>query len=199
MSDKRELDETDAAIVQLLADDARRPFSEIAEHVGLSPPAVSDRVDRLQEQGIIRQFTVDIDRQKLRSRMPVLITFEAEPTHTAELYRSLRGLDGVEHVFKTHDGTVVAYANAPDSGLDTWVRDGVDLEHVVGFDIDLIDQYDWSMSIDTAEFALPCPVCGNATGNDGVTADVGGEIKTFCCPSCRADYEQEYASYQSNV
>ena len=65
MRDKRDLDKIDLEIVRLLSEDARRPFSDIAEHVGLSPPAVSDRVDRLQEQGIIRQFTVDIDRQKL--------------------------------------------------------------------------------------------------------------------------------------
>jgi DNA-binding Lrp family transcriptional regulator len=45
----RDLDETDLEILQLLLSDARRPYSDIAETVGLSAPAVSDRVSRLRE------------------------------------------------------------------------------------------------------------------------------------------------------
>jgi DNA-binding Lrp family transcriptional regulator len=57
----RDLDETDLEILSLLAEDARRPFSEIGERVGLSGPAVSDRVTRLEETGVIQGFTVDVD------------------------------------------------------------------------------------------------------------------------------------------
>lgn len=199
MRDKRDLDKIDLEIVRLLSEDARRPFSDIAEHVGLSPPAVSDRVDRLQEQGIIRQFTIDIDRQKLQPRTPVLLTFEVHPPHTATVYQSLRELTGIEHVFKTHDGTVTAYGNAPDRELGEWVSSGVDLAHVSRYDIDLIDQYDWSIEIDTAEFALSCPVCGNTVDSEGITAEIDGETKTFCCPSCRTDYEEQYDSYRTNA
>jgi len=45
----RDLDETDMEILSLLAENARRSFSAIGEEVGLSGPAVSDRVTRLQE------------------------------------------------------------------------------------------------------------------------------------------------------
>lgn len=47
----RDLDETDRQILRLLLENGRRPFSGIAETVGLSPPAVSDRVDRLESLG----------------------------------------------------------------------------------------------------------------------------------------------------
>jgi len=46
----RDLDDTDLEILSLLAEDARRPFSEIGERVGLSGPAVSDRVTRLRSR-----------------------------------------------------------------------------------------------------------------------------------------------------
>ncbi|MFB6083699.1 MAG: Lrp/AsnC family transcriptional regulator, partial [Halorientalis sp.] len=45
----RGLDETDREILDILLSDGRRPYSDIAEAVDLSPPAVSDRIDRLQE------------------------------------------------------------------------------------------------------------------------------------------------------
>ncbi|MFC6725497.1 Lrp/AsnC family transcriptional regulator, partial [Halobium palmae] len=58
----RDLDDTDREILRLLLANARRPYSDIAEHVGLSAPAVSDRVERLQELGVVRGFTLDLDR-----------------------------------------------------------------------------------------------------------------------------------------
>lgn len=66
----RDLDETDIEILELLLSDARRPWSGIAEIVDLSPPAVSDRVARLQELGIIRRFTLDVDRSQLSEGVP---------------------------------------------------------------------------------------------------------------------------------
>lgn len=98
MKKKRDLDEIDLEIVRLLAEDSRRPFSEISEHVGLSPPAVSDRVERLQEQEVIRRFTVDIDRLKLQSKTPVIVTLQTRPTHVDNVYQSVREMNGVEHV-----------------------------------------------------------------------------------------------------
>ena len=57
-----DLDGTDLETLELLMSYSRRPWSEIAEVVDLSPPALPDRVERLQEIGVIRRFTVDIDR-----------------------------------------------------------------------------------------------------------------------------------------
>ncbi|WP_245180805.1 Lrp/AsnC family transcriptional regulator [Haloarcula amylovorans] len=66
----RDLDETDLEILQLLMSNARRPYSDIADIVGLSAPAVSDRVARLQEMGIINRFTLDVDGSQLRKGIP---------------------------------------------------------------------------------------------------------------------------------
>ncbi|MDX1745754.1 MAG: Lrp/AsnC family transcriptional regulator, partial [Halobacteriales archaeon] len=75
----RDLDETDLEILQLLLSNARRPYSDIADAVGLSAPAVSDRVAKLQETGIIQRFTLDIDRSQLRKGIPVLVSLEVGP------------------------------------------------------------------------------------------------------------------------
>lgn len=69
-----DLDETDLEILELLMSDARRPWRDIAEIVDLSAPAVSDRVARLQEMGILRRFTLDVDRSQLREGVPVLLS-----------------------------------------------------------------------------------------------------------------------------
>ena len=47
------LDDTDREILRLLLEDGRRPYREIASEVELSAPAVSDRVERLRELGLL--------------------------------------------------------------------------------------------------------------------------------------------------
>lgn len=192
MREKRELDEVDVELIQLLAEDARRPFSELAERVGLSPPAVSDRIDRLREQGVIRQFTVNVDRRKLQNRTPVLVRLRTHPSDTDDLYREITALHGVEHAFKLYDGTIIAHGNAPGDNPREWLYSGVDMDRVTEFDVDLVEQYEWSMELDKAEFSVPCVVCGNTVTSDGMTVTVNGETVAFCCPSCKASYEQEH-------
>lgn len=198
MSEKRDLDDIDLDILRLLSTDARRPFSDIADRVGLSPPAVSDRIDRLQQQGVIRRFTIDVDRLKLQQRTPVIIEIEVRPTRIDDVYRAVRSLNGIEHVFRTYDGTIIAHGNAPEDDLRRWLHEGIEMKHVQRFDIKLVDQYEWSVEINAVEFALECAVCGNTVGSDGITDEFGGETKAFCCTSCRSQYQNRFDTLQSN-
>jgi len=55
------LDATDAQIVALLSADARLSARAIARCVGMSPGAVSERVSRLEQRGVIIGYHVTID------------------------------------------------------------------------------------------------------------------------------------------
>src|SRR5690606_30595695 len=48
-------------ILALLTQDPRQSMSELARHVGMSAPAVRERVARLEETGVIRGYRLDID------------------------------------------------------------------------------------------------------------------------------------------
>ena len=198
MKEKRDLDGKDLEILQLLTEDARRPYSDLADHVGLSPPAVSDRIDRLEGQGVIRQFTIDIDRLKLQHRTPVMVTIQCHPTDGETLYEQVCNLSGVEHAFKQFDGTVIAYANAPEDETSDWLSEGIDMSLVTDLGIELIERYDWTQKLEQTEFALPCPVCDKVVRSNGVTTEIGGETLAFCCPSCKKAYERQYEQYQAN-
>ncbi|MCS7132534.1 MAG: Lrp/AsnC family transcriptional regulator [Aigarchaeota archaeon] len=58
----RLLDDIDLKIIELLRKDGRMSFIEIGKKVGLSEGAVRRRVKLLHERGIIKRFTVEIDR-----------------------------------------------------------------------------------------------------------------------------------------
>ena len=59
------MDEIDNRIVELLAENANITSTEIGAAVNLSIPAVNKRIVKLQQEGVIRQFTVVLDRERI--------------------------------------------------------------------------------------------------------------------------------------
>ena len=59
------MDDVDRKIVEILADDARRSLTDIGAAVELSPSAVNERIRRLVANGVIRNFTVEVDHRAL--------------------------------------------------------------------------------------------------------------------------------------
>jgi len=58
---KPPLDAANVRILQALQADPRISMSELGRRVGMSAPAVTERVQRLEEGGVIRGYRVDID------------------------------------------------------------------------------------------------------------------------------------------
>ncbi|NQT97771.1 MAG: Lrp/AsnC family transcriptional regulator [Candidatus Marinimicrobia bacterium] len=61
-------------IMALLQDNSRSTTSEIATIVGLSIPAVSERIKKLVDAGYIRHFTTILDHKKLGFDLTAYIT-----------------------------------------------------------------------------------------------------------------------------
>jgi len=55
------LDPVNRRLLHLLAEDPRRGTADLARRVGMSAPAVRDRVARLEQAGVIRGYRLDID------------------------------------------------------------------------------------------------------------------------------------------
>jgi DNA-binding Lrp family transcriptional regulator len=194
----RNLDETDLDILQLLMSDARRPYSDIADVVGLSPPAVSDRVARLQEMGIIRRFTIDVDRSQLRNGTPVLVSLElaAGRPDVSPVRETLLEADAIEHVFTTAAADLVVYARVPNNDVAGWLADTLDDGTIDDFEVTLLSGADWSPDLGETEFALTCTLCGNTVDSEGTSARIDGSLYQFCCPSCKSQFGDEYEQIQ---
>jgi Lrp/AsnC family transcriptional regulator, leucine-responsive regulatory protein len=55
------IDEVNRRLLALLAEDPRQSTAELARRVGMSAPAVRERVARLEEAGVIRGYRLDVD------------------------------------------------------------------------------------------------------------------------------------------
>jgi Lrp/AsnC family leucine-responsive transcriptional regulator len=93
------LDEQDLAILRLLVGDARISRRRLAREVGMSAPAVADRVSRLERTGVIRGYRADLDRAALGHDLVVYIGVVAvQGGAQPELVASLRSFPEVEDV-----------------------------------------------------------------------------------------------------
>ena len=55
------LDGIDRRLVETLSVNARTTTADLARQVGMSAPSVADRLRRLEESGVIRAYTLDVD------------------------------------------------------------------------------------------------------------------------------------------
>lgn len=125
-----ELDETDVVILQLLSEDARRTYNEIAAAVDLSPPAVSDRINRLKERGIIRRFTIDIDHERIGGGTNVLIILDAVPNRVAELQEALETSENVDQYFLSADSSLYVFGELPRDAPHQWIAETLGSERI---------------------------------------------------------------------
>lgn len=195
----RQLDDTDQEIIRLLVEDARRPYNEIAETVGLSPPTVSDRVERLQEIGIIRRFTADLNQEILIDGLSLLVTVNAKPGHVDGIKGSLASFDGVEHIFVTADAHIVCKANLHERAVETLLSDAIEEDAVRDYDVQLLVDEEWNPQPGTIDFAPDCVECGNTVTSEGESTRIEGELYHFCCPSCKSQFAERYERLQEGI
>ena len=188
----RTLDETDREILRLLLSDARRPYSDIAERVDLSAPAVSDRVDRLRDLGVIEGFTLDLDRSRLSTGTEVLIRLGVPPAEVTSAREALAADDRVEHVFETAEGEGVAAATVEEADVRELLGETVGLDAVSSLDVSLVTASSWEPTLGEPDLAVDCVECGNTVTSEGETATVDGTRYYFCCDTCRANFEARY-------
>ncbi|WP_414623760.1 Lrp/AsnC family transcriptional regulator [Calothrix sp. CCY 0018] len=82
------LDETSWQILAILQENARIPFKELGEQVGLSAPAVAERVRRLEEAEVITRYSAELDLEKLGLPIVAFITLKSFGHNCSEV-RSL--------------------------------------------------------------------------------------------------------------
>ncbi|HEY8426004.1 MAG TPA: Lrp/AsnC family transcriptional regulator [Limnochordales bacterium] len=109
------LDPIDREIIARLLVDARISHAELGRHVGLSRVAVRDRVQRLVEQGVIEEFTVVLNGQKLGYAVNAFFEIQVVPERLESVCQALAAHPRVTVVYQmTGPTTLHVHAHARD-------------------------------------------------------------------------------------
>src|SRR5450432_3237763 len=94
---KAEVDDLDLALLRALAQDARQSQRALARQVEMSPPAVADRLARLERSGVIRGYRVDIDWAALGFPVVVYLAVTAGAgMDLSDIIKAIRALPEAE-------------------------------------------------------------------------------------------------------
>ncbi len=89
------MDKQDKLLISLLKENARYPLKELAGKIGLSSPATAARIEKLQQEGIITGYTVNIDRQKLGYNITAFISLDLSPVQKEKFYPFIKACPNV--------------------------------------------------------------------------------------------------------
>ena len=73
------MDQTDQELLHLLCADARMSLKSLAEEVGMSSPAVAERLEKLKENDVIRAFTLDLNAEAMGYPMVAIVRVRPLP------------------------------------------------------------------------------------------------------------------------
>ena len=107
------VDSLDRAILSVLRDSARAPYVDIAKSVGVTERTVRTRMRRLEDEGVIRGYTV----REAGIGLSALIRLKVGPgTEIGTLAGEFAGWPGVEGVFEiSGDADLVAVDHVDDT------------------------------------------------------------------------------------
>jgi Lrp/AsnC family leucine-responsive transcriptional regulator len=83
--EKQALDATNLRLLAELRTDARLSLAELGRRVGLSPPAVAERLSRLERDGVITGYRADVDPRALGYALGAVLRMRPAPRRIADV------------------------------------------------------------------------------------------------------------------
>jgi Lrp/AsnC family leucine-responsive transcriptional regulator len=96
------LDHTSRRILQLLSADGRASYQALADEIGLSRPAIMERVKRLEEAGLIRGYHARLDRTKAGFPVTAFVAIRYPVTEHAGDEPQIQALAANPNVLECH-------------------------------------------------------------------------------------------------
>jgi DNA-binding Lrp family transcriptional regulator len=91
-----ELDNVDRGILYMLQEDARNTTSEdIADKTGVSASTIRNRLERLEDDDVIRGYHPEIDYEAANLPLRVMFTITAPPRERGDVVENLLDIQGV--------------------------------------------------------------------------------------------------------
>ena len=120
---RAKVDEKDKRILEMLLEDGRRSFREMAKVLGMSDVAVRKRVLKLERMGIISGYTALVDPKALGYSVISLTGVDVEPGELLSVARELASKPYVRSAWLTTGDHELM--------LEVWARDEAEMETII--------------------------------------------------------------------
>lgn len=85
-----QMDSVDLELLDALQEDARQSYAELGRRVALTPPAVAERIRRLEAAGVITGYHASVDLKAAGYGIVAIVRINASPELAPQLERLAR-------------------------------------------------------------------------------------------------------------
>lgn len=106
---------TQDRILEVLEEDAKASYSDIATRADVSKPTVRKYINKLEDEGVIVGYSADVDPKKLSSQTIALVGIEVASERYVEATKTLKELHSIESLYSSSgDHMLMAEVRAAD-------------------------------------------------------------------------------------
>ncbi len=117
------MDKKDLKIIELLQENSRISYTEIARILGVTETTVRKRIADMEKKGIIKKYTIEVDPEKLGYKNVTILGMDVEPKYLLEAAKKLAEIEEAKWVAtSTGDHMIMA---------EIWTKNGEELFNLI--------------------------------------------------------------------
>lgn len=124
-------DETDMGILEILRENARTHFMDIAKRLRISESTIRKRVKELEKKGVIKKYSAIVDPSKLGYGSVAMVGIDVRPEKFLDVAKKLTEYENVKFVATSSGDHMIM--------TEIWMGNSSDLREFISAKIERID------------------------------------------------------------
>ncbi len=110
-------------LLKILRENSRTPLVKIAEKLGVTETAVRKRIKKLEKEGVIRRYTIEVNPKKIGFEMVSLIGLDTKPENYLSVLEELKEMEEVVSLYSSSGDHMIM--------AECWFRNSEELSKFV--------------------------------------------------------------------
>ncbi|OPY31753.1 MAG: HTH-type transcriptional regulator LrpA [Methanomassiliicoccales archaeon PtaU1.Bin124] len=197
------LDNTDVNILKVLLENGRLSFRQIAERIKVSVPTVSSKVGNLENMGVIKGYTANIDTEKLGG-ISVIITLKTKPADLRRVSERFLNSERVRQMYAMSNGKLQLVCTfSSQAMINEFITSLADVPEIIEYEIanivSVMKEGPRAVVNGDTSVVLQCSYCKKQMHDDAVKVRLGERDYYVCCPVCQKGFEAKYNSMKAEA
>jgi DNA-binding Lrp family transcriptional regulator len=197
------LDIVDVKILEILQEDGRASFRDIAKKVGVTTPTVSSKVAMYEQMGILKGFGAILDADAL-GEISILLSVRCKPAEVPNISKALKNFDEVREVYHLGGSWVHAKVTLVDTThLNQFISGLINIGEIQDYEykaiIDTIKEEPRAVLSEGVNAVLTCFYCRKPMHDKPVKLKMDGRDHFLCCNTCAKEYKTKYENLKKGL
>jgi DNA-binding Lrp family transcriptional regulator len=197
------LEKVDIKILDILLNDGRASYRDIAKKVGVTTPTVTSKVNMYEQMGITKGFTLKLNTEAL-GELSILLSIKCKPSDVAKVANKLKKLDDIREVYLTGGSWLHAKATLIDTGqLNSFISELSSIKEILDYEyktiVETLKEEPRAILSEGINAVIGCFYCRKPMHDKPVKIKLDGKDHFLCCNTCAKEYKKKYEKLRKGI